>query len=35
MEVVFSCVDRRVYDCVLEELEKSGAAAEDAPAMED
>ena len=35
MEVVFSCVDRRVYDCVLEELEKSGAAAEDGPAAED
>lgn len=35
MEVVFSCVDQRVYDCILEELKKSGAAAEDAPAMED
>lgn len=35
MEVVFSCVERRVYDCVLEELEKSGAAAEDGPAAED
>ena len=24
MEVVFSCVDQRVYDCILEELKKSG-----------
>ena len=35
MEVVFSCVDRRVYDCVLEELEKSWVPAEDGPAAED